>query len=135
MAQTLEVQIQHVEGTTSRATARIHDVFVDRPLAKGGTDRGPLGGEHFLIGLGGCFMSTLLATIRAREAAISNVRIRVSAVIDGPPDRFLSFRIVVRARCEDRELAQKLITIAERACIVINTLRDHTPIEISFATD
>ena len=42
----MSVEIEQV-GTVDRgrATARTHTVFVDRPVEKGGTDRGPLGGE------------------------------------------------------------------------------------------
>ena len=67
----------------------------DRPQEKGGEDRGAMGGEHILMGLGGCLSSNLLAAIRAREAAIDHVTITVSrhggrespALQQGPHDR------------------------------------------------
>ena len=82
MAQTLTVQVEQVGPSTATAKARTHTVIVDRPVAKGGDDRGPLGGEYLLVGLGSCFLSNLLAAIRAREAAVSEVRVAVSATID-----------------------------------------------------
>ena len=123
MAQTLHVQFESVGPSTTRATARLHTVLVDRPSTKGGEDRGPLGGEYLLVALGGCFMSNLLAAIRAREAAISDVRADVAATMDGPPDRFTEFIVTVSAERDDPDEVRKLIEIAARACAVTNTLR------------
>jgi putative redox protein len=68
-------------------------------------------------------MSNLLAAIRSREADVTQVRIRVSGTLDGAPERFTAMTMNITAQYSDRELFQKLITIAERACIVTNTLR------------
>ena len=40
---------------------------MDRPEAKGGQNKGPMGGEAMLMGLGGCFMSNPLAAAVARN--------------------------------------------------------------------
>ena len=106
------------------ATARSHTVLVDRPIEKGGSDRGPLGGEYLLISLGGCFLSTLLAAVRTREADVSNVRISVTGTIGGVPERFESMALRVFARYSDEDLMRKLIALAERGCLVTNTLKD-----------
>jgi putative redox protein len=117
---TMEVQVEQV---TSKGTARGHSVLIDRPTAKGGEDRGPLGGEVMLVALGGCYMSNLLAAIRAREAKVSDVRITVVGEVGGSPDRVEAFTLKIRAKYDDRDEMQKLITIAERVCIVTNTLK------------
>ena len=67
-------------------------------------------------------MSNLLAAIRARDAAISNVRADVAATMDGPPDRFTDFIVTVSAERNDPDEVRKLIVIAARACVVTNTL-------------
>ena len=122
MPQTLRVQFESVGPSTTRATARLHTVLVDRPAAKGGDDRGPLGGEYLLVALGGCFMSNLLAAGRARESPLVGARVTVSGTIEGTPARFSS--IILRLRASgDAELLRKLGSIAERACLVTNTLR------------
>ena len=118
--------------TTSRATVRRHTVLVDRGLAKGGYDLGPAGGEYLLVSMGGCFTSHLLAAIRARDAAMANVKVEVSGTMDGTPERFVDFAVNVTADCADADLATKLITIASRACQVMNTLRQSTPIAIAY---
>jgi putative redox protein len=98
-------------------------VLVDRPGDKGGGDAGPMGGELFLASVGGCFMSNLLAAIRAREAEISNVRLEVVGLLTNSPARFAGVELVVSAESRDRELLERLVEIADRGCIMMNTLR------------
>ena len=135
MSQTLTVLLEQVGPATARAAARSHSVMVDRPVPKGGEDRGPLGGEYLLVALGGCFLSNLLAAIRAREAAVSNVRVDVTGTIDGAPDHFSSFTMAISASHADAELVRKLIAIAARACAVTNTLRAAATVAIEFEGD
>jgi putative redox protein len=132
MSTTFKATIEHVNHTTSRATVRSHTFLVDRGVAKGGFDLGPAGGEYMLVSLGGCFTSHLLAAIRAREAAVGNVRLAITGTLDGTPERFTAFTIDVSADCEDSVLVRKLITIAGRACQVVNTLRQVAPIAITY---
>jgi putative redox protein len=66
MGQILEARVEQDGASSAVGIVRTHRVPIDRPVAKGGTDKGPLGGEYLLVSLGGCFMSNLLAAIRAR---------------------------------------------------------------------
>ena len=132
MSTTFKATIEHVHHTTSRATVRTHTLLVDRGVAKGGFDLGPAGGEYMPVSLGGCFTSHLLAAIRAREADMTNVRVEVTGTLDGTPERFTAFTMDVSAQCQDSELARRLITIAGRACQVVNTLRQVAPIAITY---
>jgi putative redox protein len=111
---------------------RSHTVAVDRPVSRGGADRGPLGGEYVLVGLGGCFLSNLLAAFRARDAPISGVSVNVRGTIDGPPERFTGFALAVAAPHDDADLVRKLIVVAARSCVVTNTLRRSAPVSIEF---
>jgi ferredoxin len=61
----IKAQVVQVSETAAEGIARNHKVFIDRPEAKGGSDKGAMGGELFLVALGGCFMSNLLAAINA----------------------------------------------------------------------
>src|SRR5204862_1487250 len=132
MSTTFKATIEHVTHTTSRAIVRSHTVLVDRGVRKGGFDLGPAGGEYQLVALGGCFTSHLLGAIRAREAAVTNVKVAVTGTLDGTPERFTAFTVDVTADCQDAELARKLIIIASRACQVMNTLRLAAPIELTY---
>jgi putative redox protein len=132
MGQTLAARVEQTGPSTATVQVRSHTVTVDRPVAKGGEDRGPLGGEYLLVGLGGCFLSNLLAAIRAREAAVANVTVEVSGTIDGPPDSFTAFTLAVSAAHDDAALVLKLIAVAARACAVTNTLRRAAAVTVRF---
>ncbi|RTI39713.1 OsmC family protein, partial [Thermus scotoductus] len=93
-------------------------------------DRGAMGGELLLVALGGCFLSNLLAAIRAREAPIQEVRVVVEGTLAEAPPRYRQIRMEVQARTEDRALLEKLVAMAERACIVANTLRGGVDLEV-----
>lgn len=120
----VKVQLSQIGPSTSQATLpRGHTALVDRPEAQGGADRGPMGGEYFLTAVGGCFMSTLLAAIKAREAPVANVRTEVTGTLAGDPTRFASVSLEVSALCEDEELFARLVQIAENGCIMVQTLK------------
>ena len=120
----VKVQLRQVGPSTSEATLpRGHTTLVDRPEAKGGADKGPMGGEYFLTSVGGCFMSTLLAAINARDAPVTNVQTEVTGTLAGEPTVFASVSLEVSAACEDEELLQHLVDIAERGCIMVNSLK------------
>jgi len=123
MPSILAIQIRQTGAATSEAGIRQHKVLIDRPTSKGGDDQGPMGGELFLASIGGCFMSNLLAAIRAREAAVSDVRTEVIGSLAESPARFSSVELCVSANYSDRDLFEKLVEIAERGCIMVNTVR------------
>ena len=58
--------------------------------------------------------------------------IRTDAHSSASPERFTGFTVDVSADCVDADLARKLITVASRACQVMNTLRLSAPVEISY---
>jgi len=123
MANEIKIQLRQVSTSTSEAIIRTHRVLIDRPAGKGGADMGPMGGELFLAAVGGCFMSNLLAAIKAREAEISNVRTEVIGILADSPARFVDVELCVTADAPERELLERLVEIADRACIMTNTLR------------
>jgi putative redox protein len=130
MARTLTVEVEQIGPATGKGTARSHSLLIDRPAEKGGDDRGPLGGELLLLSLGGCFLSTLLAAIKARAADVSEVKVSVTGSIGGVPERFEALDLRVDARHGDADLMRKLIAMAERGCLVTNTLRDAVRIHV-----
>lgn len=120
----VKVELRQLGPTTSEsAMPRGHSTLVDRPESKGGNDEGPMGGEYFLTAVGGCFMSTLYAAINAREAPVSNVRTEVTGTLSDEPTRFSSVTLQVTADCDDPELLEKLVKIAENGCIMVNSLK------------
>lgn len=133
MASNISVQVNQVGPTTSEGQVRGHRVLIDRPVAKEGEDRGAMGGELLLMSLGGCFMSNLLAAIRARSAEVSNLRITVTGTLESAPPRFSAIAMHIAADYSDRALMEKLVTISERGCIVANTLKNALDLSIEIA--
>jgi putative redox protein len=125
----ITVELAQVNDATSQAAIRQHAVLIDRPAAKDGYDAGPMGGELLLAALGGCFFSNLLAAVKARKAALSDLEVRVVGTLESAPGRFSRIRLEVTGQ-GDHALLEKLTTISERSCIVANTLRDGVALEI-----
>jgi putative redox protein len=123
MASEMKIELRQISASTSEATIGRHQVLIDRPAAKGGSDAGPMGGELFLAAVGGCFMSNLLAAIKARDADIRDVRVEVVGVLADSPARFAGVELQVAAPGGDRALLERLVEIADRGCIMMNTLR------------
>lgn len=130
MGNEMKIQLRQISASTSEATMGRHQVLIDRPTAKGGADAGPMGGELFLAAVGGCFMSNLLAAIRGREADIFNVRVEVVGSLAESPARFEGVELRVAAESGDRGLLERLVEIAERGCIMMNTLRGKLDVKV-----
>ncbi len=120
---TATVMVEQISSASSKGNARGHQIVMDRPESKGGTNAGMMGGEAVLAGLGGCFMSNLLAAAKARNIDIKNARAAIEADIADAPARFTAIRMNISAQCDTPDELGKLVTIAERGCIVANTLR------------
>ena len=131
MSNSVQVTVNQIGLSASEGTAREHTTVMDRPTAKGGENRGAMGGEHLLMALGGCFMSNLLAAIQSREAEVSNVRMTISGTLENSPPHFSAVELTISADHNDKEQMEKLITIAERGCIVANTLKKSVDLSIT----
>jgi putative redox protein len=127
----IKATVSQTSLSASQGQARSHAVPVDRPVEKGGEDQGPMGGELMLIGLGGCFMSNLLAAAKAREVPATNMSVDVIGLVADAPTRFSEIELRVSGDIQDRGIFIKLVTIAERGCIVANTLRDAVKLTVT----
>ena len=130
MPNEIAVSLVQIGASTTEARIRQHKVLVDRPEAKGGADHGPMGGELFLAAVGGCLTSNLLAAIRARGAPVTRVHVDVTGTLTEAPSRFQAVDVRVTADCADADLLQKLVEIADRGCIMTNTLRAGTNLTV-----
>lgn len=128
----MKIQLRQLSTAATEATLRTHRVLIDRPQEKGGTDAGPMGGELFLASVGGCFMSNLLAAIKARNADISEVQTDVTGLLAEAPTRFSAIELQVAAKGSRVDL-ERLVEIADRGCIMMNTLRGKLDVRIQTA--
>lgn len=125
--------VKQIGKTTSEATARNHTCFIDRPEAKGGANRGPMGGELMLMGIGGCFMSTLLGAAIERGLDVSDVSVDVSATLETALPRFTDIVLRVNGGNADPAVLRELIAKAEAGCIAINTAKGATAVSVVLA--
>lgn len=119
---TVTVNVEQLDHTASQGTARNHTLTMDRPEAKAGQNKGPMGGETLLMGLGGCFMSNLFAAAIARDIEVTNAKVEIAGEVADAPPRYTDIHMKVRADCSAPKEFAKLVTIAERGCIAANTL-------------
>ena len=127
----ITVHLNAVDDATTEGMVRGHHVLIDRPHEKGGHDQGAMGGELLLLSLGGCFNSNLLAAIKARELPIDDITITINGTLEGTPPHYTDVDMVISSAYEDRETLEKVVMIAERSCIVANTLKDAVNLSIS----
>ena len=128
----MKIELHQVSGSTSEASLRTHQVLIDRPHEKGGDDMGPMGGELFLASIGGCFMSNLLAATKARNASISEIRAEVMGTVAESPARFAAVELHLTAKSDSEEF-ERLVEVADRGCIMMNTLRAELDVRVRAA--
>jgi putative redox protein len=133
MSAQIKTTVSQISSSASQGRVRRHVVPCDRPVEKGGEDQGPMGGELLLVGLGGCFMSNLLAAAKARDVPAANLSVDVIGLLAEAPARFSEIELRVSGNIQDRDVFTKLVTIAERGCIVANTLRDAVKLTVTLA--
>src|ERR1700733_6542087 len=95
MASEMKVQLRQLSASASEADIGRHQVPIDRPADKGGSDSGPMGGQLFLASIGGCFMSNLLAAIKARDLEVPGVLTEVIGTVADSPTRFVAVELRV----------------------------------------
>jgi putative redox protein len=127
----VSLTVNQINASASKACARDHSFTMDRPKAKGGDDKGMMGGEALLAGLGGCFMSNLLAAAVARGIVLSNVKADVTGQLsDEGPSRFVAISLSISGDSSAPDEFSKLVAIAEKGCIVANTLRSSVELAV-----
>jgi putative redox protein len=118
-------------SSAARTRIRSHELVTDRPKEKGGGNQGPMGGELLVASLGGCFMSNLIAAFQGRGLDPSGLSMTVRGTLDGTPPRFQKMAVQVDGADVDGNQMEKLVLIAERGCIVANTLKQGLEVEIA----
>jgi len=129
----VHVSVDQMGPTASEGRAREHKVVMDRPEAKGGENRGAMGGENLLMALGGCFMSNLLAAAKSRESIMTDIKLSITGTLGTAPLSFTAVEMKIAGGCNDKEQMEKLVAIAEQGCIVANTLKNAVDLQIALS--
>jgi putative redox protein len=127
---TVYATVTQLDYSASDAEVRGHHLTIDRPEDKGGQNKGSMGGEALLMGLGGCFMSNLLAAAIARDITMHDARAEIEGDLADAPPRYTAIRMRVSAKCDPAAELPRLVLIAERGCIVANTLRNAVDLRV-----
>lgn len=131
----INIRISRVHGSTAtEAVMRTHRVVMDRPESKGGSDAGAMGGEMLLASFGGCFMSNLIAAADSRGVSIEGLGATITGSLEGSPSRFTRIAMEITGKAVESGELEKLIRIAERACIVRNTLKGSVDVTVTLAS-
>lgn len=128
----MEITLQQHSPTAVKLNHPNFNIIVDRPIEKGGNAEGLMGGQYLLVGIGGCFASNLLAALAARNIIVHGLTITVNAdITNQAPARFNPISIQVSyASISNEQSLPKLIKIAEKACIAINTIKLTTTLTV-----
>lgn len=120
---TIAITLERYSTTSMKVKNDDFNIIIDRPLSKGGNGEGLMGGEYLLTGIGGCFCSNLLAAAVTRDLVLENLEVLITAFVsDDKPKRFSRIDLKVNCDCLDTKLLNKVILIAKKACIAINTV-------------
>jgi putative redox protein len=129
----VSVQLTRTGQTATTTDIRGHVLTFDRPESNDGHNQGPMGGEAFLASIGGCFMSTLIAAANARGVKVDDARCEVTGTISDGPRRYRSVDITAHAGSCPAEDFRHLVLLAERGCLVLNTLRGDLSLTVAVA--
>jgi putative redox protein len=128
------LEVKRTGATATCTQIRGHSLVLDRPEARGGTDAGPMAGEAFLASIGGCFLNTLIVAAQARNLPLDDAVCTVTGTFLENPRRFGTIDITVEcAACPSADL-EHLVALAERGCMVLNTLRGNLQLSVSAQT-
>lgn len=126
----MKITLTQTSPTGTQSDIRGHKLHCDRPAEKGGGDTGPLGGEHFLFGLAGCFTSNLLAAIPENEPPPVGIKVDLEAAF-AEDNRISAVQLKVSAAEGDKAALERYVASAEANCILVNTLRSVVDITTS----
>jgi putative redox protein len=71
-----------------------------------------------------------LAAAQAREHDLKEVKLRIAGTLVSAPPSFTAVDMEIVADYSDKEVMEKLVRIAERGCIVANSLKNGVDLAI-----
>lgn len=120
------VQIQRGTGFQVVATARGHQLVIDRPRDMGGEDTGMSIGEVFLSSLGACTLLTVALFCEQSGLAVDQIGVTVEGETVEHPKRLGKIHQMLEIRGNLSESEQETLRRVADRCSVHNTL-ERTP--------
>ncbi|MFC4221246.1 OsmC family protein [Flagellimonas marina] len=130
--ETIEITLEQQSSTGMKLNNSVLEIIVDRPKEQGGGGTGLMGGQYLLTGIGGCYCSTFFAAAESRGLEIKGLRVQIIAVKSTDlPKRFTEVKLLVSyEECSDKALFKKVLAIAEKGCLSINTIKNGTKFKV-----
>lgn len=128
----VRIKLSQSSPTAMKLDHPLYDIKIDRPTDQGGGGSGLMGGQFLLLGIAGCFCSTLFAAAQNREISIKGLSIELEAILSTEaPKRFTDVRLEVKKEfCSSPDEFQKLLKIAEKGCISVNTIKQGVVVNV-----
>ena len=129
----VSLQLAQNSTTSMKLENDQFSIMVDRPEAKGGGGQGLMGGQYLLLGVGGCFCSNLFAAAQARSIEVEGLKVKIIGTIsEDLPKRFNHIELQASyASCSKEDEFPKLLRIAEKGCLSVNTLLKGAEVHVS----
>lgn len=108
------VVVETVTPKTTRARARQHEFFIDKPS---GTDRAPMASEYFLASLCSCHITTAHKVAEKRRLQLDRVRIVGKQWIEGDLLTKIHLDVEVTGKLTRDEL-ETVFRLTERICTI-----------------
>ncbi len=129
---TTSITLYQVSPSAVKLAEDNWSILVDRPTEKGGGGTGLMGGQYLLIGVAGCFCSTLFAAAQSRGITIEGLEITITATLSTDlPKRFVNMELLTSySSCSQEDEFEKLLKIAEQGCISVNTVKNGLTVHV-----
>lgn len=128
-----EVYVQHKEGDLFEIALRQHRLYVDQPVALGGSDVAPTPTELYVASLASCVAFYARRFLARHELPASGLTVTASFTMETRPSRVGEIRLAVVVPGgvpEERRAA--LLAMASR-CTVHNSFEQPPDVSISLA--
>jgi uncharacterized OsmC-like protein len=110
-------------GIRTTTSVRDHQVVVDGPLWRFGTDDGPAPGELLLASVGSCFVNHLVRYMQFKRAIVEGVEARVTGAFRFEAELevydSIDFDVTVTAPQRMEQVVEKAFKVAQRECTLL----------------
>ncbi len=133
------VDTEWTGGIRTSSHVRGHEVVVDGPHWRFGTDDGPAPGEMMLASVGACFVNHLVRYLQFKRVVVHAVQARVEGAFRFEAelevfDRF-SFHVTVRAPGRIKPVVEKAFKVAQVECTLLAIVDVEKKYELEFIPD
>jgi uncharacterized OsmC-like protein len=110
-------------GIRTTTSVRDHQVVVDGPHSRFGTDDGPAPGELLLASVGSCFVNHLVRFMQFKRAIVKGVEAKVTGAFryEAELEVFDSFTfdVTVHAPSRMEQVVEKAFKVAQKECTLL----------------